>query len=99
MLRLLGLLVIVAAGAFFTNPNAATMQAAADTKLKAVTEAAAENVDLGGALGGLAARNSEGAYETYYVVSHYTKPAGENPLVECWGAFTKITCSKVGSPQ
>ncbi len=99
MLRLLGLLVIAAAGAFFTNPDAATMSAAADAKLKAVTEAAAENVDLGGALGGLVARGAEGEYQTFYVVSHYTKPAGDAPLVECWGAFTKTTCSKVGSPQ
>ena len=99
MLRLLGLLVVVAAGAFFTNPTAAVMSAAADAKLKTVTEAAAENVDLGGALGGLAARGADGKYDSFYVASHFAKPAGDSPLVECWGAFTLTTCSKVGSPQ
>jgi hypothetical protein len=99
MLRLLGLLVVVAAAAFFTNPKAATMSAAADAKLKGVTEAAAENADLGGTLGGLAATVADGKYETFYVASHYVKPAGGSPLVECWGAFTLTTCSKVGSPQ
>jgi hypothetical protein len=33
------------------------------------------------------------------VASHYAKPAGENPLVECWGAFTVATCNKTGSPE
>jgi len=99
MLRLLGLLVIVAVAAFFTNPTAANMDAAADAKLKGLTEAAAENVDIGGAIGGLVAQGSNGAYDNYFVVSHLAKPAGENPLVECWGAFTQISCSKTGSPE
>ncbi|MDZ4776635.1 MAG: hypothetical protein SGJ23_07605 [Alphaproteobacteria bacterium] len=99
MLRLLGLLVIVALAAFFTNPTAAKMSAAADAKLEGVTEAAAENVDIGGTIGGLVARGADGAYDNYFVASHYAKPAGENPLVECWGAFTVTSCSKVGSPE
>ena len=98
MLRLLGLLVIVAVGAYFTNPTPAKMSAAADAKLEGVTHAAAENVDIGGTLGGLAAQASEGGYETFYVASHYKKPAGANPVVECWGAFTVAQCNKVGSP-
>lgn len=99
MLRLLGLLVIVAAAAFFTNPDAAKMSTAADAKLKGVTEAAAENVDLGGTLGGLAAQVADGKYDNYFVASHYAKPAGDAPLVECWGAFTLTNCAKTGSPE
>lgn len=99
MLRLIGLLAVVTVAAFFTNPDPVKMSAAADAKLESVTKAAAENVDLGGALGGIAAQASEGQYDNYYVLSHYAKPAGESPLVSCWGAFTVVNCAKVGSPE
>lgn len=99
MLRLLGLLVVVAAAGFFTNPDPAKMAAAADAKLKGVTEAAAENADLGGTLGGIVAQAGDGKYDNFYVASHYAKPAGEKPLVECWGAFTVTNCAKTGSPE
>ena len=99
MLRFLGLLVIVAVAAFFTNPTAEKMSAAADAKLEGVTEAAAQNVDIGGAIGGLVAQGSNGAYDNYFVASHFAKPAGDSPLVECWGALTQVSCAKVGSPE
>jgi hypothetical protein len=99
MLKLLGFVAVVAVAAYFTNPTPAKMSAAADAELRGVTEAAAENVDLGGALGGLAAQASAGDYDNYYVASHYAQPAGDNPLVACWGAFTVTSCAKVGSPQ
>lgn len=98
MLKLIGFVAVVAVAAYFTNPSAATMSAAADAKLKGVTEAAAENVDLGGALGGIVAQASDGRYESFYVAGHYVKPV-ETPLVECWGAFTLTSCAKVGSPE
>jgi hypothetical protein len=98
-MRFLVLLAIVAAAAFFTRPGPAAMQQAADARLAAVTEAAANNADLGGALGGLAAQVSVGRYDNYYVVGHYVTPARGAPLVECWGAFTQSVCNKVGSPQ
>ncbi len=98
MLRLIGLLVVVAVAAFFTRPDASALHAAADAKLKGVTEAAAENVDLGGTLGGVVAQASDGKYENFYVAARYSQPAAE-PLVECWGVFLQTMCSKVGSPQ
>ncbi len=98
MLKLIGLLVVVGAAAFFTRPDAAALHAAADAKLQGVTEAAAENVDLGGALGGIVAQASSGKYENFYVAARYSQPAAE-PLVECWGVFTQAICNKVGSPQ
>jgi hypothetical protein len=98
MLRLIGLLVVVGLAAFFTRPSPAAMSAAADAKLENVTEQAAENVDLGGTLGGLAAQASDGSYSNYYVAARYARPASD-PLVECFGAFTQTMCNKVGSPQ
>lgn len=98
MLRLIGLLVVVGLAGFFTRPAPAAMSTAADATLTAVTERAAENIDLGGTLGGLAAQAADGRYDNYYVAAHYARPAAE-PLVECWGAFTQTRCNKVGSPQ
>jgi hypothetical protein len=99
MLRLLGLLVVIVGVAFLTRPSAASMSAVADAKLRGVTEAAAENVDLGGTLGGVVAQAADGAYESFYIAARYRKPAGADPLVECWGLFTQTFCTKVGSPQ
>ena len=98
MLRLIGLLVVVAIAAFFTRPTAAALHAAADAKLQNVTSSAARNVDLGGTLGGIAAQASDGKYENFYVAARYSQPA-TTPLVECWGVFTQAMCNKVGSPQ
>lgn len=98
MLRLVALLAIVALAAFFTRPSPAAMSAAAEAKLKGVTHAAVDNVDLGGTLGGLAAQASDGRYENFYVAARYSKPAND-PLVQCWGVFTQSVCNKVGSPQ
>lgn len=99
MLRLLGLLVIAALAAVFTNPSADKLNAAADASIRGVTEAAVENVDIGGALRGAVSEGATGAYDNYFVVSRLSKPAGDNPLVECWGAFTQVSCSKIGSPE
>ena len=99
MLRLLVLLAVVAGAAYFTRPTAAVMARAADAKAAAVSEAAAQNADLGGALGGLVARVADGQYDNYFVAARYRAPAGDTPLVECWGAFTQTVCNKVGSPQ
>lgn len=98
MLKLIGLIALVAVAGFFTKPDAAVLQAAANAKLQSVTEAAAENIDLGGTLGGVVAQASDGKYENFYVAAKYSQPASE-PLVECWGVFLQTMCSKVGSPQ
>ena len=98
MFRLIGLLVVVAVAGFFTRPSPAALQTAADAKLQTVTESAVDNIDLGGALGGVVAQASDGKYENFYVAARYSKPAAE-PLVECWGVFLQTMCTKVGSPQ
>lgn len=98
MLRLIGLLAIIAAAGYFTRPAPAAMSAAADAKLESVTRAAADNLDLGGTLGGAVAQAADGRYDNYFVAARYARPATE-PLVECWGAFTQTRCTKVGSPE
>jgi hypothetical protein len=99
MLKLIGLLVVVAIAAYFTRPDEAKMHAAAEAKLHEVTSAAAQNVDVGGTVGGLVAQGSGGDYQNLYVLAKYSEPSGSSPLVTCWGAFTQTMCSKTGSPQ
>jgi hypothetical protein len=99
MLKLIGLLVVIAVAGFFTRPDEAKMHTAADAKLHEVTSAAAQNVDVGGTIGGLVAQGSDGTYQNMYVFAKYTMPAGDHPLVTCYGAFTQTMCQKTGSPQ
>ena len=99
MLKLIGLLVVLAVAGYFTKPTEAAMHTAADAKLHEVTSAAANNVDVGGTIGGMVAQASDGTYQDRYVFAQYATPAGDHPLVTCYGAFTQTMCSKTGSPQ
>lgn len=98
MLRLIGLLVVVGAAAYFTNPTADTHQAKANEVLRAQADAAADNLDIGGLIEtGAASLAQQGAYESFYVGSRYTLEAGGQPYVECYGAFTQVMCNRVNS--
>ena len=99
MLKLIGLLVVIAVAAYFTRPTEAAMASAAQAKLGDVTSAAVQNVDVGGAIAGGLAQASGGQYENMYVVAKYSAPNASEPLVTCWGAFTQTMCNKTGSPQ
>ncbi|MDX2276752.1 MAG: hypothetical protein NW206_14985 [Hyphomonadaceae bacterium] len=95
MLRLIGLLVVVAAAAYFTNPTADAHRTAANEVLRAQADEAANNFDLGGLIqSGAAALTQQGTYETFYVGSKYTVEAAGEPYIECWGAFTQVRCSR-----
>lgn len=95
MFRLLLLLIILAAvGAYFTKPDRAALEAQAEATLQAAQEAAASSLDLGDMLNlGLAGLMQEGRYEDYYLASKYTVIYRDQPLMECWGAFTQVRCT------
>jgi hypothetical protein len=98
MFRLLILLVVVGAAAYFTNPTADAHRAKANEVLRAQADAAADNLDLGGLIEtGAASLAQQGAYQTFYVGSKYTLEAGGQPYVECYGAFTQVMCNRVDS--
>ena len=99
MFKLIGLLVVLGVAGYFTKPTEAAMHTAAEAKLHEVTSAAAQNVDVGGTIGGLAAPAADGTYQDMYVFAKYATPGGDHPLVTCYGAFTQTMCSKTGSPQ
>jgi hypothetical protein len=97
MLKLIGLLVVLAVAAYFTVPKEDAMRTAADAKLHEVTSAAAQNVDVGGTIGGLMAQGAGGHYDNMYVFAKYTTPSADHPLVTCYGAFTQTMCQKAAS--
>lgn len=90
MLRLLLLLVIVAGVAgYFTNPTEAKMREAAEAVLNDPDNIVQGFENLGAAVAG------DRQYTSYYVASKYVITLGDDPLVECWGAFTQTQCQRV----
>jgi hypothetical protein len=92
MVRLLFLLIIVIGVAgFFTRPDEAKMRTAAEAVLN-------DPATLGQLMEGVgAAVAGQRQFNDYYVVTRYTVSVGENPVVECWGAFTQTRCTRVES--
>jgi hypothetical protein len=90
MVRWLFLLIVVGAAAgYFTRPNEATMR----TEAEAVLNDPATLEQFGDMLG--AAVAGQRRFDDYFVATKYTVTIGENPAVECWGAFQQIRCSRV----
>lgn len=89
MLRLV-LLVLVIAGVagFFTRPDEPVMRAAADQVLNDPQSLSQGLESLGATLAG------ERAYNNYYVAAKYDVRLDDRALVECWGAFTQVQCSR-----
>ncbi len=84
---------IIAGVAYYTRPDAAAMEKAADAHFKAEREAQARDLDLKGlaknAIGGL---TREGTYKDLYVASMYTVAEDGKAILTCWGAFTRAMC-------
>ncbi len=99
-MRLLLLLLIVGAGAFFTSPaqdahEQAFLEARASEQTNAI-ESQAPALSLDGVLDfvtGMLA--GQGRYETFYVASKYTLDMPGSAYLECWGAFTFVQCQEV----
>jgi hypothetical protein len=89
MLRLVLLLVAVAGvAAFFTRPDEGKMRETADAMLS-------DPQNLGQAIeGGVAALAGNRDYTNYYLASRYLVTIDNDPVVTCWGAFTKVQCSR-----
>ncbi|MGE0743056.1 MAG: hypothetical protein AB7O98_17095 [Hyphomonadaceae bacterium] len=90
-MRLILLLIVIAGVAgFFTRPQEPAMRAAADAVLEDANSLGEGLENFGAALAG------DRAFNDYYVVTKYTVTLGDNPVVECWGAFTQAMCNRVG---
>jgi hypothetical protein len=86
--------VVAGIGGYFTKPTEAQHQAAVNALLERAQDAAISDVDLGGLVESSVARlTQEGVYTDYYVASRYTVRAGDNPVADCWGAFSQVRCT------
>lgn len=101
MLRLVLLIIVIAAVAgYFTKPTEAAMREAASVAVGDAAEDALSNGNVMDAIrGGAAHVSADGVYQDYYVAAKYASPAEGTPLVECWGAFTKVMCNRVGADE
>ena len=94
MVRLLFLLIIVAGVAgYFTRPDEAKMRTAAEAVLNQPANLGQAMETVGAAVAG------ERQYNNYYVAAKYVVNVGEDPVVECWGAFTATNCRRVETAQ
>ena len=92
MIRWLFLLIVVAAAAgYFTRPNEAAMRSAAESVLNDPATLEQMGDMLGAALAG------QRRFDDYLVATRYTVTIGEDPAVECWGAFQQTRCNRVGA--
>jgi len=96
MLKVLILLVIVGVAAYFTNPQEAAFVDPAREALQTAATQDLEELDIGGVIGNSAAQLGGGEYETFYVAGKYALPSAADARVECWGAFTFVSCTPVG---
>ncbi|HVZ99278.1 MAG TPA: hypothetical protein VG841_03065 [Caulobacterales bacterium] len=94
MFRLLLLLIVMAGvGAYFTKPDRAAHERAAEAALRQARDAAASAFDIGGVLNlGVAGLAGEGRYEDFYLASKYTLRVEGRDVMQCWGAFAQVRC-------
>lgn len=91
-MRWLFLLIIIAGVAgYFTRPDEPKLRAAAETVLNDPATLEQFGDMVGAALAG------QRRFDDYFVATKYTVTIGEDPAVECWGAFTLANCSRVGA--
>lgn len=101
-MRVLLLLILVGAGAYFTVPARDAHEAALRTFMAAQaredTEAVKQQTGISldsivdFATGMIA---GQGRYENYVVASKFTVDAPGSAYIECWGAFTLVQCRQV----
>lgn len=89
MLRLVLLLIVIAGvAAYFTRPDEPAMRQGAEAVLSDPQTIGEGFESLGAALMG------ERAYDNYFVVARYTVSVDGSPLVQCWGAFQQVKCTR-----
>jgi hypothetical protein len=101
-LRLLLLLILAGAGAYFTVPARdaheaaarALMQADAQDETQRMQQQTGVSLDsiVDFATGFIA---GQGRYENYYLASKFTADLPGAAYVECWGVYTFVQCRKV----
>ncbi len=101
-MRLLLLLIIIGAAAYFTVPARDAHEEAAQSFLQtqAQEETGEVRAQTGISLDGVVdfvtgMMAGQGRYDTYYLASKYTIDMPGAAYLECWGAFTIVQCRRV----
>lgn len=96
-MRLLLLLLLVGAGAYFTVPTRDAHEQAARAFLQGYEPGEADQglslEQIAGYVKGMFA--GEGRYENWVLVSKYSADLPGATYLECYGAFTVVRCSEV----
>ena len=87
------LLVIAGVAGYFTKPEEAVMRERADAVLSDPQSVSEGFESLGATIAG------DRAYSNYYVASKYTVTLDGTPVVNCWGAFTQVQCSRAADTR
>lgn len=87
------LLVIAGVAGYFTRPEEAVMRERADAVLSDPQSVSEGFESLGATLAG------ERAYSNYYVAAKYVVTLDGQPVVNCWGAFTQVQCSRAADTR
>lgn len=101
-MRMLLLLILIGAAAYFTVPARETHEAAARALLQAQAQEQTNQVQqqAGISLDGIVdfvtgMMAGQGRYESYYLASKFTIDMPGAAYIECWGAFTQVQCRRV----
>lgn len=104
-MRLLLLLVLIGAAAYFTVPTRAAHEEAARVHL----EGMAQGAPAAGQQQGFSLDNvvdyvtgmlaGQGRYESFYVMSKYTVDMPGASYLECYGAFTIVRCADASARE
>ncbi len=87
------LLVIAGVAGYFTKPEEAVMRERADAVLSDPQSVSEGFESLGATIAG------DRAYSNYYVAAKYTVTLDSTPVVNCWGAFTQVQCSRAADTR
>ena len=87
------LLVIAGVAGYFTKPEEAVMRERADAVLSDPQSVSEGFESLGATIAG------DRAYSNYYVAAKYSVTLDGQPVVNCWGAFTQVQCSRAADTR
>ncbi len=89
MLRLVLVLVVIAAiAAFFTRPTETQLREVADALLSEPQSISQGLESIGATIAG------NRTFSDYLVATRYVVTLDNSPVVDCWGAFTQVQCSR-----
>jgi len=82
------ILILAGVGGYFTKPAEADMRAAADAVLNDPGSISEGLESIGATIAG------DRSYNDYYVAAKYDVTLDGTPVVNCWGAFKQVRCTR-----